>query len=70
MHMCDLSSVAPDPAQYSVVWYTKVLIQNMKVFPKMSEKSMLEAKRTDGIRPRIKQLHIFVIKHRVMCGDI
>ena len=27
-----------------------------------------KAKSTDGIRPCIKQLHIFVIKHRIMCG--
>ena len=34
MHLCDLSSDAPDPAQSSVVRYTKVVTQNMKVFPK------------------------------------
>ena len=34
MHMCDLSSDAPDPAQSSVVWYTKVVTQNIKISPK------------------------------------
>ena len=32
MHLCDLSSCAPDPAQSSVAWCTKVVTQNMKVF--------------------------------------
>ena len=34
MHLCDLSSAARDLAQSSVVRYTKVVTQNMKVFPK------------------------------------
>ena len=40
----------------------------------MSEKSMLEAvknvkaKGADGIRPCLKELHIFGIKLHIMCG--
>ena len=54
--------------QSSVVWYTKVVNQNM------SEKSILEAVKNCLVRrPKvykacIKQFHLFVIKHRVMSG--
>ena len=43
MYLCDLSSDTPYPAQSSVVWYTKMVKQNMKVFPICVKKPMLEA---------------------------
>ena len=70
INRCALSS---DPIQSSFVWYTKVV--KYKVFPKcLTKNSMLETVKnclmlrsinTDGFRPCIKQLHIFVILRHV-----
>ena len=51
-------SDALDSAQSLVVWYIKVVTQNMKVFPKC----------INDIRPRVKLLGMFVIKYCIMCG--
>ena len=68
MHLFGFSTDAPDPAQSSVVWYTKVVIQN-KVFQKYLKNQCwkqfkknynAKAKGTNGIG--------VCVKHCIKCG--
>ena len=75
MHLFDLFSDAPIPAQSSEVWHTKVVSWNMKVFPKCQKAQCWKQLKTAWYEGQkyvlhlacIKQLHIFIIKHRLMC---